>query len=766
MAWTTDPKDAVSTSDLAYVQQLARDTWACIDWFRNDKTGLPYDSNFFPDTTNTTNVALYLVSTVAADRLGLITSDEAKSRINKILTTLDQSGNFRGFFVNHLNVNGITKNTAGTNAVSDFNKLPAALLIIRQAFPDIKLATKLFNQVDWSWLWDQSEGQFHQGFDVSNGKTYFWGNGWLASDVRLAAFLGVATGGMPVQVYRQMERNQATQYGLVFYRPAWEFAGLFMHAMGGLFLNERETPMGLSAANFAYAQMLFAGEKGYPVWGWSACHRPGDGYTVNGLLSQAVVTPHASALMISYYPRKVIANLRALQALGCRKPYVKDRQSHAFGFWDSINLTTKEVSDHYYTSLDQAMLFIALADFLKPGCIHRLFMRDPVVKKGLRLIGKEEPVGGHLLELYAQRDRSPLPPPRPVPAGKMLEIDNFKQNHLNQLGRERALELEQAPKGAAKEQRRFEAGRGKVWQVTYDLTGREKANLVLKENLNHLDARGYNAVAFGCSAVTSDGHPLELRLRFTDGYGSREVGFISGLNAGWQEVVFPFELLRGILVEPSDLKTMEIGLERAPAEFTDRPLTALKGVLSVANIKLVKLDKDTYQKAVQAVEDARRLSWKKNGDVAGLARLPGWQTYKDADAFVALAPFQEGPAPALKLDYHLTPTGHWVAGEKAFAVELPDDFAVTFEVRGGGDQAALEFKLTTPSGAVFGKTLPNYTALPKWTKVTLEKAELNYLWGGDRNDGVKQVRTLGLAVSGQGECKGWVGIRGLKIIRQ
>lgn len=761
-----DPKDRVSDSEINYIRELAADTWACIDFFTNEQTGLPYDNNFLPDTTNTTNIALYLVSTVAAQQLDLLSSAQAKARINKVLNSLKRYPHFKGFFKNHLNVTGPTEETSGINAVSDFNKLPAALLIVRQAFPDIKLASRLFERIDWSWLWDRNTQQLRQGYDISDGETYFWGNGWLASDVHIAVFLGVATGHMPLQAYYKMEKNKATHYGLEFYRPAWEFAGLFMHAMGGLFMDEMAAPMGWSTANYAYAQMQYAQEKKYPVWGWSACHRPGQGYTVNGLLSQAVVTPHASALVISYYPKKVIANLKALEKMGCRTPYELDGEQYAFGFWDAINLTTKEVSNHYYPGLDQAMLFIALANFLQPGCIQQLYMNDPVVGYGMKVLGFSESNDMSRLEEYRDRDQAPLPIlPEIDNRQKTMVIDEFRQARVNQLGFKRYLEISNAPKDVARERNKLAWGKGLIWEVTYNLNGHDKANLILKEELEGLDARSFNAIAFDCKSDSSNNRPIDLRLRVTDAYNSRVIGFVSEVNEKWRKVIFPYELFRGILVDLSNLKTIEISLERNPTEFNEKKLAVLKGALSINNIKLVKLDKITYRNAVQTYLNAEKIKWKNNGQLTGLDRLSGWQTYQDADARISLSADKQKKS-NLQIEYQLTEKGRWVACEKAFGVNLPDSFNISFEVKGEGDNTDLELKLITPTGAVFGKTLRKHTALKKWTKVELNKEQLRYLWGGSPDDKLNQVKTFGLAVSGPTKLKGRMYLRDFVITKQ
>ena len=112
---------AISSSERAYLHDLARDTWNCMDYFRASETGFPFDSNLRPPNTNTTNVGLYLVSVIAAEKLGFITGSQARRRIVQILEALNRIDHWQGFLNNHLDTRGQTKAYAGPNAVSDFN---------------------------------------------------------------------------------------------------------------------------------------------------------------------------------------------------------------------------------------------------------------------------------------------------------------------------------------------------------------------------------------------------------------------------------------------------------------------------------------------------------------------------------------------------------------------------------------------------------------------------------------------------------------------
>jgi hypothetical protein len=155
-----------------------------------------------------------------------------------------------------------------------------------------------------------------------------------------------------------------------------------MQYVTGLFLDERETEIGKSAADFAWAQMAHADRIGAPVWGWSASESPdGKSYLGWGAISDNVVTPHASALAAVYYPRRVVANLRQLEKRHVRTPFQGDERP----FRDSFDWRANRVSETYLC-LDQAMMFLSLANVLHDGVVWKAVAVDPHIQRARREI--------------------------------------------------------------------------------------------------------------------------------------------------------------------------------------------------------------------------------------------------------------------------------------------------------------------------------------------------------------------------------------------
>jgi len=101
-------------------------------------------------------------------------------------------------------------------------------------------------------------------------------------------------------------------------------------------------------------------------------------------IEDQIVTPHASALTIYYYPSEVVENLRRLERMGARAPVLVNGKSCNFGFRDAINWKSGNINEKYLT-LDQAMLLLSIANCLNETA-WKYFMADETYKKGAMLI--------------------------------------------------------------------------------------------------------------------------------------------------------------------------------------------------------------------------------------------------------------------------------------------------------------------------------------------------------------------------------------------
>lgn len=589
--------------DVNYIYKLAEDTWRNIDYYVAPETGFPYDSDTRSGYTNTTSIGLYLASITAAHELGFLKKEDAIARIRKILDSLEKLEKWNGFLNNWISVKGITKANPGPNYISDFNKLPAALIVARQEFPEVyEECTKILEGMNWSIFYNRFAGTCYSEYDIVKKKM---GGAlpYLASDTNLASFFMVAAGGAPVQTWQKLNREKIEQYGLSFYKPGWNIGGLFMQAMSGIFMDDRKTELGKSTADFAYVQMLYAKERDLPVWGWSSSFIPGEKYTEGGFLLNNVVSPHASVLAIIYYPNKVVENLRKLESLGARKKFQADGALHDFGFCDAINIKTGKttVNPTYLTSLDQTMLFLSLANYLGDGVIWRLFDKDPIVKKGKELLSGYFNVENNYLDIYDQRDKAPLNTgsiEEPKPETKAftseqippLIVDDFDRGQgPNNLGGK--AELWKLDPGAsyagcvAEYDSENKIGdSGYSLKMAYDVDYKDRAACAYSQPLEGRDLRQYNCLSFYIKGDAASGFTKRFKLEFWDANNVVIVYFVNGITDQWQKISIPFDEFKGILSRWDSPKRIGFVFENRQDFYQNLGITNMKGVIYIDNL--------------------------------------------------------------------------------------------------------------------------------------------------------------------------------------
>jgi len=388
-------------SNTQYLHDLAFDTWNCIAYYVDDTTGIPYDNSEMLDYTGIDKIGLYIASVAVAKEMGFISSEEGINRVNKTLNTLlsDEFETWDGSgtsyespdikipyaWYNMTTLEGLPSNETDICTI-DLGNYYACLIIGRNAFPELHESfSELLNDIDWSLLYDNDIKLYYGGFNTTTYNYSTWHCDYLGSDSQTASFLGIATESVPEEHWKILNRSFEERYNYKYYKPGWN-DGIFTQFLPGIFIDQRQTLMGRSAKFFAEAQITHANNICAPVWGWSPSSSPcGYGYIGNGKLWDEIVTPHASVLAVIYHPEIVVQNLESLEEMGVRAPLnMNTPDDFNFGFRDSINWTGEEISGKYLT-LDQAMIFLSIANYLNETTWH-LFEKDDIFKNGIRLI--------------------------------------------------------------------------------------------------------------------------------------------------------------------------------------------------------------------------------------------------------------------------------------------------------------------------------------------------------------------------------------------
>jgi len=380
---------ALSTEDNEYFKNLAGDTYNCIDFYVDPKTGLPADNTkrSGESYTSVTNIGLYMAVLAGACELGLEDKGDASKKIKKIMRTMDQAKTWSNFPYNWINIRTLQVREEFVSSV-DLGNYFAGIIVARQYFPELrKDADRLLADLDFNLLYDKQKKFLYHGYNTKSHVYTQWHYDLLGSESRLAYLVGIAVGGLPPQSWNLQVKNLEYRYGIEYLKPGWQGGGMFLGFMAGLFINEQGTLPGLSAGNLAKAQMIHMKNINSGVWGWSASNSPLYGYLGFENIRDDVVAPYASVLAVSLFPGEVIANLRKLEELGVRPRQLEDGIYHNFGFRDAYDIKTSMVTDNYLM-LDQSMLFLSLTNFLTDGFVNGLFESYPPVKNALSEINK------------------------------------------------------------------------------------------------------------------------------------------------------------------------------------------------------------------------------------------------------------------------------------------------------------------------------------------------------------------------------------------
>jgi hypothetical protein len=422
----------IPSSDDDFLRMVARDTWRGLAAFTDKQSGLPVDNVRFEagpadhapsgsvgDYTSGTNMGLYLAAAIAAHDLGLIAAEELRARVSQVLATLTSLETYKGFTYNFYDTTSLERSSNFVSFI-DAAWLLAGLIAVRAAIPELaEHATRLIDTQDFRLFHDARKDLVRHGYWVHRRTPSIYHYGVFYSEARLGILLAIGKGDIPASAWRSMlrvppplcARSGPLVTGFLLTAPddgspplgyyAWENfryvpswgGSMFEALMPTLLIDEMGlSPRGLGRNDRAHVRVqrrYATNELGYPVWGMSPSSRVGlSGYGEFGAsvlgargYTDGVVTPHASALALAVDPREATRNLRELAK---RFPIYGE-----FGFYDAVEPATGRVARAYLT-LDQAMVFLSVANALNGGRLRARFASDPIVAAALPLVEAEE----------------------------------------------------------------------------------------------------------------------------------------------------------------------------------------------------------------------------------------------------------------------------------------------------------------------------------------------------------------------------------------
>jgi len=411
-------------TDTEFLQTIARDTWGYFRDIVDRKRNLPLNyiqvapKRAVGDYVSTTDLGLYFMSIVSAYDLGFIDRKEAIERIRDSLDTVEKLEKAHGFMYNYYDTTRLNPTSSFISFV-DSGWLMMGLIIVRQAFPEElgDRCTRIIDSHDFSFFYDRVQGQMRHGYHIDQARYSEYHYGAFYTEARAISLMAIGKGDVPPEhwfkIYRTFPKEWTWQnripdgkfkkyLGIDIFEGYYEYDGMkivpswggsmFEGLMPTLVIKESELGkknLGLNNSRYVEAHIRFAKKKKYPVWGLSPCTIPGEGYDAYGVndigmkgYDAGVVTPHATFLALELVPEGAVANLRKFLQV---YPDIYGE----YGFYDSVDVKTREVSKKYLC-LDQAMILITINNYLNRGVVRNRFHNDEIGKRAEYLLEIEE----------------------------------------------------------------------------------------------------------------------------------------------------------------------------------------------------------------------------------------------------------------------------------------------------------------------------------------------------------------------------------------
>lgn len=412
--------------DATLLREIAKDTWKYFEAAQNKQNRIIVDHIRLGDAplagsyTSPTNIAMDLMGLVAAEKMRLISREEAIRRVAEKLKVIENLRRWKNLYYNFYETTKLSV-TRGFISSVDNGWLGVALVVVRQAFDQelYREATKILNRMDFSEFLDYDNNQLSLGFDSEKNELIQTHYGMLVSEARATSLLGIGKGDLTEDHWWSLYRTPPASWSwqsqkpkgkqidkddLYYFQghyqyedmkivPSWG-GSLFEVLMPSLVLDEKgeaKDSFGINNYRSVQAHKDYAlNKQGYSIWGFSPAATT-DGRTwkygeygvkavgVKGYPDHGVVTPHVSFLALNAAPQDAITNIRKMLEM---KMYGE------YGFYDSIQVKNNRVNTQYL-ALDQGMSFLALANYLEGDILQKLFHKDPIGKAALELWKKE-----------------------------------------------------------------------------------------------------------------------------------------------------------------------------------------------------------------------------------------------------------------------------------------------------------------------------------------------------------------------------------------
>lgn len=325
---------------------------------------------------------------------------EARDRVRATLRFFaERATNFHGWFYHWMDARTGEREWNSEVSSIDTALLLAGVLTARQAFHNdaeiVRLATKIFERVDFQWMRNGHPSFLTHGWKPENGFLASMWNDYSEETILYLLAIGSRAHPITPRAWQAWRRDWISYAGYSYLAGA---RPLFIHQYSQAWVDYRgrresrppyvdyfDNSIKATRAHRAFCIDLAKEFPGYSenIWGITASDSAG-GYVAWGgpprdAAIDGTVVPSAAGGSLMFTPDICLPALRAM------KEKFGERVWGRYGFVDAFNPTTGWV-DTDVIGINQGITLLS-AENLRTGNIWRWFMRNPEVHRAMLLVG-------------------------------------------------------------------------------------------------------------------------------------------------------------------------------------------------------------------------------------------------------------------------------------------------------------------------------------------------------------------------------------------
>ncbi|HKD12008.1 MAG TPA: discoidin domain-containing protein, partial [Thermoanaerobaculia bacterium] len=137
--------------------------------------------------------------------------------------------------------------------------------------------------------------------------------------------------------------------------------------------------------------------------------------------------------------------------------------------------------------------------------------------------------------------------------------------------------------------------------------------------------------------------------------------------------------------------------------------------------------------------------------------IAAWKAAPSAGVKLELSSAEGIHGRALRLDFDFAGRAGWAAARRSLDLDLPENYELSFAVRGAARANDLEIKLVDSSGEnVWWSVRRDFEPPSSWSTVRIKKRHLTFAWGPAGGGEIRHAAAIELTVTARAGGSGWI----------